>query len=328
MLKIAKLLIELMGIFSQFPLVMPILDGGNSVGAELLNIHPRLPAEKTDGSSYPAGGLGCHDLMKGAIDGRIKILLIFSHRFGMDFTSSELRHGMENIDYVIRADYFHSGLNESANLLLPMASPYEKSGHYVNNEGRFDFMARGAHPKDGITPTLEIISKIALGLGSEGDFRADALIREILSDARFGEKLTLGGFVYAKEERSSIARMKEIKTLSIPFTGEKYPFILLSYQPFWRGDETILKSVDTGKRLPVFNVMINPDDSNARGLMADREVQIESEYGVAKAVLHLNKKMPKNYLLIPEGYLDKNLPDIFGGKDRIAVRINPLRPDS
>ena len=323
-LKIAKLLIELMSFFSSFPLIMPILDGGNSVGAELLKIHPRLLSDESKGTSKTAGGLGADDLLKGAMDGRIKLLLIFSHRFGMNVPSDEWKEGVGNIEYIIRADYFLSPLNDYANLLLPMASPYEKNGHLVNNEGRFDFMQHGIYPKDGITTTLEIISKIALGLGCEDDFSSNSLMKEILADERFGDKLTPSGFVFTKEERSSLARIREIIPDTMPFQSEKYPFVLISHQPFWHGDETILKSPDVAKRLPPFNVMINPDDASSRKLINGSDVEIISEHGLVKALLLINKNIPRGYVLIPEGYIERNLADLFSGKEYVAVNIKPV----
>ena len=326
LLKMAKILIELMGIFSPYPMVLPILDGGNVMGAELLKVHPRLPAGADDENPELAGGLGADEIMRGAIADRIKLLMVFSHRFGMENPVDEWRGGMDKIEYVIRADYFHSQLNESADLLLPLQSVYERSGHIVNNEGRFDFLERGMKSKGMVLSSIQIISTIAVGLGCEIDFRPDSLMKEILSDDRFGDKLTPGGFIFIKPERSSLSRLDEIPIMPIPETNEEYPFVLITYQSFWHGDQCMVKSPIVYKRLPDFSLVMNDIDAGERGYQRGQFVNVESKYGAIKAAISIDNKIPEGYVLLPDGYIEHQLGSLFAGSgEYVAVKVSPVQ---
>lgn len=325
LLKLTKILIELFETLQQIPVIMPVLSGGNSAGAELLNVHPMLPSSGAGGDKELSGGQGADDMIFAAIHGKIKTLIVFSNRFAINLPKYELERGLEKLEYLIWSDYFISPLNENADLLLPLQSPYEKNGHVVNNEGRFDRLNSPVKPPEGIMPTLEIITKIASGLDSDYDYTAESLLKEIMSDERFGEKLSEGGFVFVDSKRKFISNAGTIKELALPETNAKFPFVLLPVKPFWSCDETLLNSPVLKGRLPEFSCCMNNEDVANRKMKTGDMVEVSTEHGSIKAKLVIEKKLPKGYVTIPVDYIKNRLGALMlSGKNYFKCQVGQV----
>jgi NADH-quinone oxidoreductase subunit G len=321
-LGISKILIELFEKLQQIPVIMPVFRGGNAVGAEMMRIHPMLPSIGAKGEMELAGGQGSEDMMRAALSGKIKTLLVFSNKFGISLPEYEWKKGVEKVDYMIWADYFHSPLNDSADLLLPLLSPYEKNGHVVNNEGRFDTLKRAIRPKGQIKSTLEIIEKIAGGLNGEIDFSSSTLLKEIMQDPRFGPQLSYGGFVYVDTKRGFLEKPEIRKPRQTDSTN---PYIMIPTTPFWSGDETILNSPDVSGRLLEFFCIMNESDAGDRNLKDGQHVQVSTEHGKLKAVLRLSSRMPRGYISIPEGYINSMIGHLIVSEKTIfSVKVGPV----
>jgi len=120
--------------------------------------------------------------------------------------------------------------------------------------------------------------------------------------------------------------LDEIPRPDIPETGEKFPFVLCTHQPFWHGDMSMLKSPVTGKRLPEFILTMNDDDAAGRGFINGQTVEISSENGSIISTISINGKMPSGYVLLPEGYIGNRLGGLFKNKiDYVAVQIKPVQ---
>ena len=325
LLKLTKILIELFEKLQQIPVIMPILSGGNSVGAELLNIHPMLPSSGAGGDMEHTGGQSADEMIFAAIHGKIKTLLVFSHRFATNLPKYEWDRGLEKLEYLIWADYFLSDLNEHADLLLPLQSPYEKTGCVVNNEGRFDTLKPSIKPAGEIMPTLEILSKVADGLDNSSDLTAESLQKEIMSDERFGEKLSPGGFVFVDTKRDFIDKVSTIKEHTLPETNAKFPFVLLPVKLFWPGEKTVLNSPVVLGRLPEFSCRMNYEDAANRKMKTGDTVEVSTEHGSIKAKLIMEKKLPKGYVTIPVDYMENRLGVLMlSGKSYFRCQVGQV----
>jgi NADH-quinone oxidoreductase subunit G len=323
-LSLVKILIELFERTQAIPVIMPVLEGGNAVGAELMKVHPMLSSAGATGEMMSAGGQGSDDVINAALHGRIKILIIFSHRFGMNLPKYEWERGTEKVDYMIRADYFLTPLSESADLILPLQSQYEKNGYVVNNEGRFDRISRALKLKGDSISTLDIIAKVARGLGNTSSFDQDTLIGEIMSDERFGDQLSPGGFIFTGTKRQYIERLGILKPAALPEKSSEFPFTLVIHQPFWYGDAAIIKSPDVSKRFDEFTLTMNHTDAEEHNFKIDQTVQISTEHGSIKAILRVDERVPKGYVILPEGYLMHRLGVLNPGeKGFMRVRVGP-----
>ncbi|MBU1023400.1 molybdopterin-dependent oxidoreductase, partial [bacterium] len=325
LLKLTKILIELIEKLQQIPVIMPILFGGNSAGAELLKVHPMLPSSGAGGDKELTGGQSADEMIFAAIHGKIKTLIVFSNRFAMNLPKYELKRGLEKLDYLIWADYFLSELNEHADLLLPLQSPYEKTGCVVNNEGRFDILKPSIKPADGIKPTLYILSKVAAGLDNSCVLTPESLRKEIMTDERFGEKLSPGGFVFVDTKRDFIGKVGTIKEHALPETNAKFPFVLLPVKQFWPGDKTVLNSPVLVGRLPEFYCSMNDEDAANRKMKTGDTVEISTEHGSIKAKLVIEKKLPKGYVTIPMDYMEKRLGVLMlSGKNYFKCQVGQV----
>lgn len=328
LLELTKILIELFEKLQQIPVIMPVLSGGNSAGAELLNVHPMLPSSGAGGDKELTGGQGADDMIFAAIHGKIKTLIVFSNRFAINLPKYELERGLEKLEYLIWADYFISELNEHADLLLPLQSPYEKIGHVVNNEGRFDRLKRSVKPPEGSMPTLDILLKVASGLDNDFNHTSESLQKEIMSDDRFGEKLSEGGFIFVDTKREFLGNVGTINELALPQTNAKFPFILFPVKPFWSCDETMLNSPVLKGRLPEFSCGMNDEDAVYRKMKTGDTVEVSTEHGSIKVKLVTEKKLPKGYVTIPVDYIKNRLGVLkLSGKNYFKCQVGQVFSD-
>jgi NADH-quinone oxidoreductase subunit G len=137
-------------------------DYANSRGAADMGLYPHLlPGYVPVGSDGKQAGLALPDMMKAAHDGTVKALYIVGSnpvsRYKVDpFTFRKA--------FTVVQDMFLTETALVADVVLPVAAPYEKTGTYTNTCGDIQ-LNKKAGDMDGVKPDFEIIVRIAERMG-------------------------------------------------------------------------------------------------------------------------------------------------------------------
>jgi len=129
--------------------------------AALWNVAPeRIPASR--GLAYP-------DIIEAAVAKKIRFLWIIATNPIVSFPNIDiLKHGLENLDFLVVQDGFHpTPTSELAHLMLPAAIWGEKEGTYTNSERRVSKVNRAVQPPGEAKTDFEIFLGLAKKLGCD-----------------------------------------------------------------------------------------------------------------------------------------------------------------
>jgi len=117
-------------------------------------------------SSNP--GLTSTEMMNAAVEGKLKALYIMGEN--PIITDPNMHHtikALESLDFLVVQDIFLTDTAKLADIVLPAACSFEKSGTFTNTERRVQRVRRAVNPPGNAKDDLWIISEIAkrLNLG-------------------------------------------------------------------------------------------------------------------------------------------------------------------
>ncbi|HKF47524.1 MAG TPA: molybdopterin-dependent oxidoreductase [Terracidiphilus sp.] len=127
--------------------------------ARLWNIDPaRIPSSR--GLAYP-------DIVEAAVSGKIRALWIIGTNPLVSFPNIDvLKHGFNNLDFLVVQDGFHpTPTTELADLVLPAAIWGEKDGTYTNSERRASKVNAAVKPPGEARSDFDIFLDVAGKLG-------------------------------------------------------------------------------------------------------------------------------------------------------------------
>lgn len=134
-------------------------DVPNGRGAEAMGMHPNF------GPGYEPiahGGMDFTAIMHAAARGDIGVLSIL----GADplLTAGDgaaVRAALARVPFIVVSELFQTPTTEFATLILPAASAYERSGHFLNLTGTLRPLRTAIAPPDGILSDAEILIGLA-----------------------------------------------------------------------------------------------------------------------------------------------------------------------
>jgi NADH-quinone oxidoreductase subunit G len=128
---------------------------------------------------FPAGP-GIEDLLQACTAGRIQFLYIFRHDLSRGFDLNRVREALGKVGCVVFQGSWPQPTADLAHFQLPAAVYAEKLGTFTNLQGRVQRFQAAVPPLGQSLPDLEIISRLADGLGISGfGFSAEAAFGEI-----------------------------------------------------------------------------------------------------------------------------------------------------
>jgi predicted molibdopterin-dependent oxidoreductase YjgC len=84
---------------------------------------------------------------------------------GDDYVTERLLQRLEKAPFLVAQASYASKLTEMADVVLPVTTWAEQSGHYVNLEGRVQAAAAALEPVDGVRSNAEALQAVAQSLG-------------------------------------------------------------------------------------------------------------------------------------------------------------------
>ena len=157
-----------------------------------------------DEASIPGPGKSAYEMLDQlGRDGGVRALLVIGSNVAVSApNAAHVAERLRALDFLVVADFFLSETAQLADVVLPAAQWLEEDGTMTNLEGRVVRRRRAAVPPDGVATDIELVCKLAEGLGKGEFFRfadTEAIFDE-LGRASAGGPADYSGITYQNIE--------------------------------------------------------------------------------------------------------------------------------
>ncbi|HEX5137840.1 MAG TPA: formate dehydrogenase subunit alpha [Planctomycetota bacterium] len=254
----------------------------------------------------PKPGLTVVEIMKGALEGRIKgMYMLGENPFLSDPNTNKVRKALSSLEFLVVQDIFLTETAEFADVVLPATSALEKDGTVTNTDRRVQVMHPALKPPGEARLDWRIICDISTRMGYPMQYGSAAEVFDEmvpLTDAYRGlthRNLGATGKLYpCPEPETSDGTVVmfgdgfptadgRAKFVPADHTGadelpdEEYPLILVTGRVLehWHTGVMTRRSVTLDAREPEPFVEIHPDDCRKLGVDTGRMVSVSSRRG-------------------------------------------------
>jgi formate dehydrogenase alpha subunit len=258
-------------------------------------------------------GLTAVEMIHGALDGRIKALVIMGENPRLsDPDASMVDEALSKIEFFVSMDMFLNETNKHAHVILPAASFLEKDGTFTNTERCVQLVRKGFEPLEESKPDWEIICELSKRSGFEMSYSTTA---GIMDEIRALTPI-YGGITHERiKERGLQWPCRDLEDNGTPVlhTGADFhgKFHKVEYReppelpdeeyPFYLTTGRVLFHFHTGtmtRRSTIANyinepyVEMNPIDAKELGVKDRDEIYITSRRGRIKGIVKITEKVP------------------------------------
>lgn len=144
----------------------------NGYGAEAMGMHP---AFATGYEAVLQRGLDTAGILAAAVAGNIDTLSLHGANPVLTWNDGALvRKALAKIPFVVATDLFLTDTSELANLVLPVASAFERNGHFTNMFGEAREIRAALPVPEGLLTDAEVLVALADALGISLPLESDA----------------------------------------------------------------------------------------------------------------------------------------------------------
>lgn len=130
----------------------------------------------------PVKGLNNHQMVDAMHAGELDVLYLKGEDMGIvDSNVNYVRAGFEKLKFMVVQDIFFSKTCEYADVVLPAAPSFEKTGTFSNTERRIQRLYQVLEPLEGSKPDWMIIQDIANHLGAGWNYTHPSQIMDEIS---------------------------------------------------------------------------------------------------------------------------------------------------
>ncbi len=134
------------------------------------------------GSTPDEPGLDAESILRAAVDGRVRCLILLGADVLADFPDGQLaRDALAAVDWTVVVDAFESDSTRHGDVFLPTPLWGEKEGTTTNLEGRVQRLGRKVTPPGVVMDDWRIAVELALRLGSDFDMLDIDEVRDEIS---------------------------------------------------------------------------------------------------------------------------------------------------
>ncbi len=282
-------------------------------------------AEKYGVEKMPVSeGLKIPEMLDAALEGKIKALYIMGEDTIMtDPNSYHSIKAFEKLDLIVVQELFMTATSEMADVVLPVASYFEKNGTFTNGERRVQRVNKVIEPIGNTKSDGQIIIDMMYKLGyrqpTGQTYDVASIINEIADVIPFmkglsWERLGKNGLQWPIKEDGTDTKMLHVngkfkkgigtfhhfdfeETPEIVSHGKKYPFILTTGRELEHYNSgTMTRRTDNQILLGKDFLEVHPKDALKKGVKDKEIVRIFSDRGSVKIPLKYSKNVKRGVL--------------------------------
>jgi len=267
-------------------------------------------------------GLGMIGMIEAAEKGDLKALYIMGENPLRSMPQQErVKAALEKLDLLVVQDILETETVEIADVVLPGAAQVEKAGSFTNMEGRVQAFTPAVTPPGDAKADLEILGRVAKGLGFPGyDMELEKIRAEIkrlvpLYEGMDGQgnrswisgmNVTGAKGEEAKVSFTPIVLLEAEEDLAHPFT------LTAGFRRLHAGSGTRTSNSERIRASGAGGDMeISEADAGMLGLQKGDRVRIVSEQGAIKRRVVINAGMEKGGLFVPKGFSGNDVMNLF-----------------
>lgn len=267
-------------------------------------------------------GLGMVEMIEAAERGDLKALYVMGENPLRSMPQQgRVKAALEQLEFLVVQDILETETVDIADVVLPGAAPAEKAGSFTNMEGRVQAFAPAVTPPGEAKADLDILGRVAKGLGCPGyamvvgEIRAEIKRLVPLYEGMDGpgKRSWIGGMNVTGAEREGA---------KIPFTPVAFedveedpvlPFIMTAgFRRFHAGSGTRTSNSERVRASGVEGEMeISEADAVMLGLRNGDSVRIVSAHGAIERRVIINQEMAKGTVFVPKGFSGNDVMNLF-----------------
>ncbi|MBV8728160.1 MAG: molybdopterin-dependent oxidoreductase, partial [Candidatus Eremiobacteraeota bacterium] len=275
----------------------------NARGAEASGMHPAIGP----GFSFlSTSGRDFAGMVEDARAGKLHVLCIFGANPVLHFPNGDaVREALERTPFVAISELFATQTVDAANLILPVAAPFEKSGTTTNVSGDLLPVNAARKPPAGTYNDLEIIAGLAQALGVEMPSLSEVSDR-VIDCAAAGRAFTLG------DERLCGAQT------SAPKTADDQLVVAVQARIF-AGGGTVAHDTRIEELRPLPEAAVSPATARRLNVETGDCIDLEgARFTVHDLLVEVRPTLPDGVVAIIDGLPD-DPANVFGGDVAVSV---------
>ncbi len=315
--------------------LFPVDEKGNMQGLLDMGVCPEsLPGhqdyasgrarfEQAWGAKLPTGGRNALEILEGIEKGEIRFLYLAAANPLTFPDAGRWRKALEKVEFLVVQDILASELTELAHVLLPGASPAEKSGSVTSLDHRISCLGQAVSPRGNAREDWEIFADLYRRLKPIAYFNAEAILAEVKTlTPLYGDVCFVGqgrcrpclkepyrlvekGLRYSPVDGVAAAEGMQL------FTGK----ILFHFGTTTTASEACLEVAPGGY------IEMHPEDAAACGVTEGAKVKVTSPAGSAQGPVVLSTNVQKGMLFVPHHFPDLRIQQVLKDGNRVAVQV-------
>lgn len=260
-----------------FSISMNLLEGrGNSFGAQFVGMTPEFGPHK---------GLNALEVLESARSDGWDVLYVAGANPAKKFPSQLWKEARKKIGFLVVQELFVTETALEADVILPVLSYVEKTGHFINLAGDIQKLSPGKAIPEGIFSDQEIFHRLAkkLYVDSELSFKLNAALKSSRIILNRSPK-------YAKNQTTIKKASDSLKAT--------FGYLLFDSGTRMKNNPHLSALTKAGY------VIIHPEEAKKRELADEECVTLNTEEGTIKAKLRLSEKIAQGTIYIPLGLDD------------------------
>ena len=311
----------------------------NGQGFVDMGVHPSLRPGQRESAKVGNSALG---MLEGVIEGKVRGLVVMNLDPLTEFPLRTLvEDALKQKEFLLLLDSFETETAKYADIVLPIASPYEEEGTYTNTEGRVQFQERVVSPIGASKPAYHILAKMLTYLGIEVPEEPKGIFESMRREVGPYKNIEYGKYSISHESFP-----KEIPTLEHIRLVYKSPRVKYQYSPkspkfqtekrseaegfiLLRGYRLFKGRYSSRSNLPReidggIGVGISPEDAKEIGIKRGDVILLENEDEMVEAVVFINKHLKKGTIEAVWPHTDTELNRLIGPEGYGLVKIRAL----
>ena len=319
--------------------LFPVNEKGNMQSLLDMGVYPEaLPGyqeyasarsrfEKAWQVKLPDGGLDALGILEGIEKGEVKFLYLAATNPLVSFPESgRWRKALEKVEFLVVQDILSSELTSMADVVLPGASPAEKSGSVTSLDHRVSCLGKALTPVGEAREDLEILADLYARVSGNGRQPLDSAA--VLTEMKeltplYGDICFTGqGRCRPCLKEPYVPEDKSLTYVPVEGTSAETGLQLLSGKILSHFGTTSTYADACREVAPSGYIEIHPEDAEACGVSEGGRIKVTSTSGSAKGPVLISSNVPRGLLFAPYHFSELNIQQVIPqGRNRAAVEI-------
>jgi formate dehydrogenase (NADP+) alpha subunit len=316
--------------------IFPVDEKGNMQGLLDMGVYPEaLPGyqdyetgrarfEEAWGVKLPSGGRNALQILEGIEKGEVKILYLAAANPLTFPDAGRWRRALEKVEFLVVQDILASEITELAHVVLPGASPAEKSGSVTSLDHRVSCLGQAVSPRGYAREDWDILAELYRRLQPKFAYlNVEAILAEVKTLTPLYGEVCFVGQGRCRPCLKEPYRLTENSLRYSPVDGGSVPegMQLLAGKILYHFGTTSTAADTCLEVAPAGYIEMHPEDASACGVKEGARVRVTSSVGSAQGPVALSSNVPRGLLFVPHHFADVHIQQVLQRGNRATVQV-------